>query len=43
MTTRSARYILPITRGEVHLCYAITEEDAGSDPAAHEGDRHAPW
>jgi acyl-CoA dehydrogenase len=28
------RTILPITRGEVHLCYAITEEDAGSDPAA---------
>jgi alkylation response protein AidB-like acyl-CoA dehydrogenase len=29
-----ARYILPLTRGEVHLCYAITEEDAGSDPQA---------
>ncbi len=28
------RYIMPITRGEVHLCYAITEEDAGSDPEA---------
>lgn len=28
------RYILPVTRGEVHLCYAITEEDAGSDPSA---------
>jgi acyl-CoA dehydrogenase len=28
------RYILPITRGETHLCYAITEEDAGSDPDA---------
>ena len=28
------RYILPTTRGEVHLCYAITEEDAGSDPSA---------
>ncbi len=27
------RYILPITRGEIHLCYAITEEDAGSDPS----------
>ena len=27
------RHILPITRGEVHLCYAITEEDAGSDPS----------
>jgi acyl-CoA dehydrogenase len=26
------RYILPITRGDLHLCYAITEEDAGSDP-----------
>ena len=26
------RYIMPITRGEVHLCYAITEENAGSDP-----------
>jgi alkylation response protein AidB-like acyl-CoA dehydrogenase len=40
------RYILPITRGEVHLCYAITEEDAGSDPAAiktsarRDGDRY---
>ena len=38
------RYILPITRGEIHLCYAITEEDAGSDPdaikatAIHRGD-----
>jgi acyl-CoA dehydrogenase len=28
------RYILPVTRGELHLCYAITEEDAGSDPDA---------
>lgn len=28
------RYIMPVTRGEVHLCYAITEEDAGSDPEA---------
>lgn len=28
------RHIMPITRGEVHLCYAITEEEAGSDPAA---------
>lgn len=28
------RYILPMTRGAVHLCYAITEEDAGSDPSA---------
>lgn len=29
-----ARFILPVTRGEVHLCYAITEENAGSDPSA---------
>ncbi len=29
-----ARLVMPITRGEVHLCYAITEEDAGSDPDA---------
>ncbi len=28
------RHILPVTRGEKHLCYAITEEDAGSDPDA---------
>jgi alkylation response protein AidB-like acyl-CoA dehydrogenase len=28
------RHILPITTGQVHLCYAITEEDAGSDPAS---------
>ena len=28
------RLVMPITRGESHLCYAITEEDAGSDPAA---------
>ncbi|MBL8908064.1 MAG: acyl-CoA/acyl-ACP dehydrogenase [Rhizobiales bacterium] len=36
------RYILPITRGAVHLCYAITEENAGSDPAAMEAtaERH---
>jgi acyl-CoA dehydrogenase len=40
------RHILPITRGEVHLCYAITEEDAGSDPdaikttAIREGDHY---
>ncbi|MCB1380553.1 MAG: acyl-CoA/acyl-ACP dehydrogenase [Alphaproteobacteria bacterium] len=27
------RYILPMTTGDVHLCYAITEEDAGSDPS----------
>jgi acyl-CoA dehydrogenase len=27
------RYIMPVTRGEVHLCYAITEENAGSDPS----------
>jgi acyl-CoA dehydrogenase len=29
-----ARYVMPLTRGEVHLCYAITEENAGSDPSA---------
>jgi acyl-CoA dehydrogenase len=28
-----ARYVMPLTRGEVHLCYAITEENAGSDPS----------
>lgn len=28
------RHILPVTRGEKHLCYSITEEDAGSDPDA---------
>jgi acyl-CoA dehydrogenase len=27
------RLILPVTQGDVHLCYAITEEDAGSDPS----------
>lgn len=31
-----ARYVLPLTRGAVHVCYAITEENAGSDPAAIE-------
>jgi alkylation response protein AidB-like acyl-CoA dehydrogenase len=25
---------MPLTRGEIHLCYAITEENAGSDPSA---------
>jgi acyl-CoA dehydrogenase len=41
-----ARYVLPLTRGEVHLCYAITEENAGSDPSGIEttarraGDRY---
>lgn len=41
-----ARYIMPLTRGEVHLCYAITEENAGSDPstietaALREGDHY---
>jgi alkylation response protein AidB-like acyl-CoA dehydrogenase len=30
------RYILPLTRGEQHFCYAITEENAGSDPSAIE-------
>jgi alkylation response protein AidB-like acyl-CoA dehydrogenase len=40
------RYIMPVTRGEVHLCYAITEETAGSDPsemmttAERNGDRY---
>jgi acyl-CoA dehydrogenase len=29
-----ARIVTPITRGEIHLCYAITEENAGSDPSA---------
>ncbi len=29
-----ARFIMPVTRGEIHLCYAITEENAGSDPSA---------
>jgi alkylation response protein AidB-like acyl-CoA dehydrogenase len=29
-----ARYIMPVTRGEAYLCYAISEEDAGSDPSA---------
>lgn len=29
-----ARFVMPVTRGEIHLCYAITEENAGSDPAA---------
>ena len=28
------RYVLPLMRGEEHFCYAITEENAGSDPAA---------
>jgi acyl-CoA dehydrogenase len=27
------RYALPMTRAERHLCYAITEEHAGSDPS----------
>jgi alkylation response protein AidB-like acyl-CoA dehydrogenase len=27
------RFILPVARGEIHLCYAITEENAGSDPS----------
>ena len=33
-TDQVKRYILPTTRGEIHLCYAITEADAGSDPGA---------
>ena len=36
------RYILPTTRGEVHLCYAISEEDAGSDPERHQDHGHSP-
>ena len=27
------RYALPMMRGERHVCYAITEEEAGSDPS----------
>jgi acyl-CoA dehydrogenase len=27
------RYALPMTRGERHVCYAITEDRAGSDPS----------
>lgn len=27
------RFILPVARGRIHLCYAITEENAGSDPS----------
>jgi acyl-CoA dehydrogenase len=30
-TEQVQRFILPIARGECHLCYAITEEEAGSD------------
>jgi acyl-CoA dehydrogenase len=29
-----ARIVMPVTRGEIHLCYAITEDNAGSDPSA---------
>jgi acyl-CoA dehydrogenase len=29
-----ARIVMPVTRGEIHLCYAISEENAGSDPSA---------
>ena len=29
-----ARIVMPVTQGEIHLCYAITEENAGSDPSA---------
>lgn len=29
-----ARLAVPMMRGETHVCYAITESDAGSDPAA---------
>ncbi|MDP9137327.1 MAG: acyl-CoA/acyl-ACP dehydrogenase [Pseudomonadota bacterium] len=28
------RLVKPMMRGEQHVCYAITEEDAGSDPGA---------
>ena len=40
------RYALPMMRGERHVCYAITEEHAGSDPseiattATREGDHY---
>jgi len=29
-----ARYIMPLARGEAYFCYAISEENAGSDPSA---------
>ena len=29
-----ARIVMRVTRGEIHLCYAISEENAGSDPSA---------
>jgi alkylation response protein AidB-like acyl-CoA dehydrogenase len=41
-----ARFVMPITRGEFRLCYAITEENGGSDPASittmarRDGDRY---
>ncbi len=28
------RYVVPMMEGETHVCYAITEADAGSDPYA---------
>jgi alkylation response protein AidB-like acyl-CoA dehydrogenase len=28
-----ARYVQPMMRGRMHICYAITESEAGSDPA----------
>ena len=34
------RYVLPAVRGEREECYAITEEDAGSDVAAIEATAH---
>jgi len=34
------RYVLPLMRGEVHDCYAITEEGPGSDIAALEATAH---
>ena len=34
-------WIVPTIRGEMHECYAITEDDAGSDVDAIAGDRAA--
>src|SRR4029079_7069984 len=30
------RFVMPVTRGQIHLCYAITEENAGCDTSALE-------
>ena len=38
-TDQLERWLLPTVRGEMAECYAITEENAGSDVAAHRGDR----